>query len=88
MGDINYQRVEVLDCCEGDIMCGFDFQKHLETCKVGLIPCGRDECTETPKREDFKSHVEKLCKWRRINCDYCSEEIVLCKIEVSGSFSK
>ena len=82
------QRVLVLHNYEGDIICGFDFQKHLEICKVELVPCRRDECTDTPKREDFKSHVEKLCKWRPINCDYCSEEIVSCKIEVSGSFSK
>ena len=63
----------------------FTFQKHLETCKNELVPCDRHQCTDKLMREEFKIHMEKLCKWREINCDYCSQQIFACRTEVSAT---
>ncbi|CAB4043154.1 kinase, partial [Paramuricea clavata] len=42
------------------------------------VPCSNDQCEEIISRRDKEIHENKVCDFRRVNCDYCGQ-IVLYK---------
>ena len=49
---------------------------HEQTCGYAPVVCSNDGCKETVNRRDQESHETKECKFRKITCESCNEELV------------
>ena len=41
-----------------------------------VVPCSNDQCDEIISRRDKEIHESKVCDFRSVECDYCSETVV------------
>ena len=55
-----------------------DREAHRESCPAEQVPCP-SQCGAILQRRHIKSHLEKDCPQRMINCRQCGAEIVCCK---------
>ena len=51
---------------------------HVATCGFSPVRCSNDQCDEIISRRDKEIHENKVCGFRRVECDYCAQ-IVLYK---------
>ena len=49
---------------------------HLARCEFNPVPCSNDQCDEIISRRDKEIHESKVCDFRPVKCDYCSETVV------------
>ena len=49
---------------------------HVATCGFSPMPCSNDQCAEIISRRDKEIHENKVCDFRRVNCDYCGEMVL------------
>ena len=49
---------------------------HEKTCGYAPVVCSNEDCKETVNRRDQESHETKECKFRKITCESCDEELV------------
>ena len=49
---------------------------HEQTCGYAPVVCSNEGCKETVNRRDKESHETKECKFRKITCESCDEELV------------
>ena len=49
---------------------------HEQTCGYAPVVCSNEGCKETVNRRDKESHETKECKFRKITCEFCDEELV------------
>ena len=49
---------------------------HEQTCGYAPVVCSNEGCKETVNRRDQESHETKECKFRKITCESCDEELV------------
>ena len=49
---------------------------HEQTCAYAPVPCPNEGCEETVSRRDKEVHKTEECKFRKIICESCAEEIV------------
>ena len=49
---------------------------HVASCKFNPVPCSNDQCDEIISRRDKEIHESKVCDFRPVKCDYCSETVV------------
>ena len=49
---------------------------HEETCGYAPVVCSNEGCKETVNRRDKESHETEECKFRKITCESCDEELV------------
>ena len=49
---------------------------HVASCEFNPVPCSNDECDEIISRRDKEIHESKVCDFRPVKCDYCSETVV------------
>ena len=48
---------------------------HEQTCGYAPVVCSNEGCKETVNRRDKDSHETEECKFRKITCDSCDEEM-------------
>ena len=53
-----------------------DVLLHEQTCGYAPVVCSNEGCKETVNRRDQESHEMKECKFRKITCESCNEELV------------
>ena len=53
-----------------------DVLLHEQTCGYAVVVCTNEGCKETVNRRDQESHEMKECKFRKITCESCNEELV------------
>ena len=53
-----------------------DVLLHEQTCGYAPVVCSNEGCKETVNRRDQESHETKKCKFRKITCESCHEELV------------
>ena len=53
-----------------------DVLLHEQTCGYAPIVCSNEGCKETVNRRDQESHETKECKFRKITCESCNEELM------------
>ena len=53
-----------------------DVLLHEQTCGYAPVVCSNEGCKETVNRRDQESHETKECKFRKITCESCDEELV------------
>ena len=53
-----------------------DVLLHEQTCCYAPVVCSNEGCKETVNRRDQESHETKECKFRKITCESCEEELV------------
>ena len=49
---------------------------HLASCEFNPVPCSNDQCDEIISRLDKEIHESKVCDFRPVECDYCSETVL------------
>ena len=49
---------------------------HEQTCGYAPVVCSNEGCKETVNRRDKESHETEECKFRKITCESCDEELV------------
>ena len=54
---------------------------HEQTCGYAPVVCSNEGCKETVNRRDKKSHETEECKFRKITCESCDEELVYVDFE-------
>ena len=54
---------------------------HEETCGYAPVVCSNEGCEETLNRRDKESHETEECKFRKITCDSCNEELAYVDFE-------
>ena len=53
-----------------------DVLLHEQTCGYAPVVCSNEGCKDTVNRRDKESHETKECKFRKISCESCDEELV------------
>ena len=53
-----------------------DVLLHEQTCGYAPVVCSNEGCKETVNRRDQENHETKECKFRKITCESCDEELV------------
>ena len=53
-----------------------DVLLHEQTCGYAPVVCSNEDCKEMVNRCDQESHETKECKFRKITCESCDEELV------------
>ena len=53
-----------------------DVLLHEQTCGYAPVVCSNEGCKETVNRRDQESHETEECKFRKITCESCDEELV------------
>ena len=53
-----------------------DVLLHEQTCGYAPVVCSNEGCKETVNRRDQENHETKECKFRKITCESCNEELV------------
>ena len=53
-----------------------DVLLHEQTCGYAPVVCSNEGCEETVNRRDQESHETEECKFRKITCESCDEELV------------
>ncbi len=48
---------------------------HEQTCGYAPVVCSNEGCKETVNRRDKESHETEECKFRKITCESCDEEL-------------
>ncbi len=54
---------------------------HEQTCGYAPVVCSNEGCKETVNRRDKESHETEKCKFRKITCESCEEELVYVDFE-------
>ena len=49
---------------------------HVASCEFNPVPCSNDQCDKIISRRDKEIHESKVCDFRPVECDYCSETVV------------
>ena len=49
---------------------------HEQTCDYAPVVCSNEGCKQTVNRRDKESHETKECKFRKITCEDCNEEMM------------
>ena len=49
---------------------------HVASCEFNPVPCSNDQCDKIISRRDKEIHESKVCNFRPVECDYCSETVV------------
>ena len=53
-----------------------DVLLHEQTCGYAPVVCSNEGCKATVNRRDQESHETEECKFRKITCESCNEELV------------
>ena len=53
-----------------------DVLLYEQTCGYAPVVCSNEGCKETVNRRDQESHETEECKFRKITCESCDEELV------------
>ena len=61
----------------------YQFQEHLKTCDYTPVDCPNKEhgCTEKMAKSSMSAHTQ-ICKYRLLQCKYCSQPIPAVFMEV------
>ena len=62
-------------CCRVVVELGL-LITHVASCEFNSVPCSNDQCDKIISRRDKKVHESKVCDFRPVKCDYCSETVV------------
>ncbi len=54
---------------------------HEQMCGYAPVVCSNEGCKETVNRRDKESHETEECKFRKITCESCDEELVYVDFE-------
>ena len=49
---------------------------HVASCEFGPMPCSNDQCEEIISQRDKEIHENKVCDFRQVKCDYCSQTML------------
>ncbi|CAB4037379.1 E3 ubiquitin- ligase NRDP1 [Paramuricea clavata] len=49
---------------------------HVATCGFSPMPCSNDQCDEIISQRDKEIHENKVCGFRRVECDYCAQMVL------------
>ena len=61
--------------CREDV-CAEELLLHEQTCGYAPVVCANEGCKQTVNRRDKESHETKECKFRKITCEDCNEEMM------------
>ena len=49
---------------------------HVASCEFSPMPCSNDQCEEIVSPRDKEIHENKVCDFRQVKCDYCSQMVL------------
>ena len=49
---------------------------HVVNCDFSPVPCSNDQCDEIINRRDKEIHEKKVCEYRQVKCDYCTQMLL------------
>ena len=49
---------------------------HVVNCDFSPVPCSNDQCDEIINRRDKEIHENKICEYRQVKCDYCTQMVL------------
>ena len=49
---------------------------HVVNCYFSPVPCSNDQCDEIINRRDKEIHENKVCEYRQVKCDYCTQMLL------------
>ena len=61
--------------CKEVIVKHQDLPFHHEVCAFAPVSCSIEGCDETVNKQDLASHEKESCKFRKIKCEDCDEEM-------------
>ena len=53
------------------------FKKHQSECLFKVVKCPNAGCAKMLCKRDMKTHQTLKCSWRKVNCDYCEESVIM-----------
>ena len=53
------------------------FKKHQSECLFKVVKCLNSGCREVLTKRDMKTHETLECTWRKVNCEYCQESVIM-----------
>ncbi|XP_070582254.1 TNF receptor-associated factor 2-like [Ptychodera flava] len=59
--------------------------EHQSSCLFAIIGCIHSECGISLRRENLAEHLDNECLFRRIKCQFCSEEVTYKELKVHQS---
>jgi len=52
-------------------------EKHQSECLFKVVKCPNSGCTKMLSKRDMKTHETLECSWRKVNCEYCQESVIM-----------
>ena len=49
---------------------------HVVNCDFSPVPCSNDQCDEIINRRDKEIHENKICEYRQVKCEYCTQMVL------------
>ena len=65
-----------------------DLPLHHEVCCFAPVVCSNEGCGETVNRQDQSSHENESCKFRKVKCEVCEEEMPYRDYEMHRCFMR
>ena len=53
------------------------FKKHQSECLFKVVKCPNSGCAMMLSKRDMKTHEISECSWRKVNCEYCQESVIV-----------
>ena len=62
------------------------FKKHHSECLFKVVKCPNSGCTKVLSKQKMKLHETSFCSWRKVNCEYCQESVIMNQKQVCRLF--
>ena len=62
------------------------FKKHQSECLFKVVKCSNSGCAKMLSKQDMKTHETLQCSWRKVNCEYCQESVIMNQKQVWNRF--
>ena len=53
------------------------FKKHQSECLFKVVKCSNSGCAMMLSKRDMKTHETSECSWRKVNCKYCQDSVIM-----------
>ena len=53
------------------------FKKHQSECLFKVVTCSNSGCAMMLRKRDMKTFETLQCSWRKVNCEYCQESVIM-----------
>ena len=64
----------------------WSLKKHQSECLFKVVKCPNAGCAKMLCKRDLKTHETLECSWRKVNCEYCEESVIMNQKQVWNKF--